>query len=82
MIGRDHSIVSFDEVDPLDAGPVGFVLFSFILAFGWSAVIVESGLLNENIAVVGNLLDLSLSPHFFDESVEQLAVDDLEPGGL
>ena len=72
----------FDQVNPLNVSPVGLVLSSFVLAFSWRTIIVESGLLNENIAVVSDLLDLSLSPHLFNESVEQLAVDDLELGRL
>ena len=74
--------MSFDQVNPLNVSPVGLVLFSFVLAFGWRTIIVECGLLNENIAVVSDLLDLSLSPHLFNESVEQLAVDDFELGRL
>ena len=64
-----------NQVNPLNVSPVSLVLFLFVLTFSCSTINVESKFLNENITVVCNLLNLSLTFHIFNESVEQIAVD-------
>tara|TARA_B110001450_G_scaffold244045_1_gene255813 strand:+ start:502 stop:801 length:300 start_codon:yes stop_codon:yes gene_type:complete len=66
LIGGDHFVVSFDQVDSLYVGSVSFISFDFILVFVGRTVIVESRLLNKNVTIISDLLNFSLSSHFFN----------------